>query len=240
MQMYDVLCELHNGCRLARSMRCFLFKQDHCEIPSGCLRSFSLGAAAQGVQARMCFMSLYMDPIKEVKTVSKQCVRCWKVELLPHTVSWDFVFTDICVSVSLAPGKDGIFRFISPSLAPHHFLLSFWLTWLPWSQRNSWNTYCDFWDILLLLEVCLTLYPAKNDEYLVSLKRYSPPTSLSAAGDTKAPGFNLAHLHSREQKREKKTRCVFIPHSSKQKNRLRFICYIITLIRCALGKYFIW
>lgn len=133
-------------------------KQDHCEVPSGCLRSFSLGAAAQGVQPLLCIMSLYMDPIKEVKTVSKQCVRCWKVELLPHTVSWDFVFTDICVSVSLAPGKDGIFRFISLSLAPHYFLLSFWLTWLPWSQRNSWNAYCDFWDILLLLELCLTLF----------------------------------------------------------------------------------
>lgn len=64
-----------------------------------------------------CALCHYMDPIKEVKTVPKQCVRCWKVELLPHTVSWDFVFTDICVSVSLAPGKDGIFRFISPSLA---------------------------------------------------------------------------------------------------------------------------
>lgn len=209
MHMQDVLCELHNGCRLTRS-RWDVSSSNRTIVKShlvACVPSVS--EQLRSVQARMCIMSLYMDPIKEVKTVSKQCVRCWKVELLPHTVSWDFVFTDICVSVSLAPGKDGIFRFISPSLALHHFLLSFWLTWLPWSQRNSWNTYCDFWDILLLLELCLTIYQAKNDEFLVSIKRYSPPTSLSAAGDTKAPGFNLAHLHSSEQKRKKKNKMCF-------------------------------
>lgn len=63
--------------------------------------------------------------------------------------------------------------------------------------------------------------------------------SLSAAGDTKAPGFNLAHLHSREQKRKKKkTRCVFfISHSSNQKNRLIFMCYFITLIKWAQVLY---
>lgn len=170
----------------------------------------------------------------------KQCVRCWKVPLLPHTVSWDFVFTDICVSASLAPGKDGIFRFISPSLAPHHFLLPFLIDTTSLGLTVILGIHTVTFGFSYFRLSCVQLFIQQKWWIFRFFKEILPShLSLSAAGDTKAPGFNLAHLHSREKKREKKnTRCVcvfFISHSSKQKNKLIFMCYFITLIR-----YFIW
>lgn len=155
------------------------------------------------VKALMCIMSLFKP--KRVKTSFPVFVCMWweclrrKEQFLLHTLSWE------CVLLSYVSPSRSLQGKMESFTSAHHLLAciaaSFLFDWhvspdLTWRSPLLHLVFA-YWINQLLSSFANFV---SNDKFVVFLR--DTLSSLCAAGDIGASGFNLAHLHSRERKQD--------------------------------------